>query len=218
MDQIYEVLKDRILLGKIAPGERIVEHMIAKDFKTSRTPIRGALQRLMQDGLVERVLQGGLRVTVITPQMVREVFGIRAALEVYAGELACDNMDAATLLELKNMSRSARRLLSGHDTNSADSLMTLWQINTSFHETICRAAGSDFLLKVINQMNDLIGRFRFLSLKKNRRRAWDDHESMIRYLESKDKAKLIDLMKAHIELAASDALKALENDQWEKEV
>ena len=217
LDQIYEALKERILLGRIAPGERIIESTVAKDFHTSRTPIRGAFQRLIQDGLVERVLQGGLRVTVITPQMIKEVFGIRAVLEVYAGELACDNIEAETLVKLKDMSRQARKLLSGREANNPDGLMTFWQINSSFHETIYRAAGSKQLLKVINQLNNLVRRFRFLSMRKTRIRAWDEHESIIRYLESKDKSKLGELMKAHVELAASDALKALENDQWEKD-
>lgn len=217
LDQIYEALKERILLGKIAPGERIIESTVAKDFHTSRTPVRGAFQRLIQDGLVERVLQGGLRVTVITPQMIKEVFGIRAVLEVYAGELACDNIEAETLVKLKSMSRQARELLNGREANNPDGLMTFWQINNSFHETIYRAAGSKQLLKVINQLNNLVRRFRFLSMRKTRIRAWDEHESVIRYLESKDKLKLGELMKAHVELAASDALKALENDKWEKD-
>ena len=218
LDQIYEALKERILLGQIAPGERIIESTIAEELKTSRTPVRGAFQRLIQDGLVERVLQGGLRVTVITPRMIREVFGIRAVLEVYAGELACDNIEVETLEKLKNMSRQARKLLSSPEVDHPDGLITLWQINTSFHETIYRAAGSEHLLKVISQLNNLVRRFRFLSLRKTRVRAWDEHETIIRYFELKDKAKLGNLMKAHVELAASDALKALENDQWEKEV
>jgi len=217
LDQIYEALKERILLGKIAPGERIIESVIAEDFRTSRTPVRGAFQRLIQDGLVERVLQGGLRVTVITERMIQEIFGLRAVLEVYAAELACDNIDADMLLKLKNISRQARELLSRPEANNPDGLMKLWQISTSFHETIYRAAGSEQLLKMISQLNNLVRRFRFLSLRKTRTRAWDEHESMIRYLESKDRVKLGKLMKAHVELAASDALKALGNDKWEKE-
>lgn len=74
------------------------------------------------------------------------------------------------------------------------------------------------MLKLIGQLNSLVRRFRFLSMRKTRVRAWDQHELMIKLLEDKDKAKLGELMKAHIESAASDTLKALENDQWEKDV
>ena len=217
-DQIYEVLKERILLGKITLGERIIENNIAEDLKTSRTPVREAFQRLVQDGLVERVPQGGVRVTVITPRMIKEVFGIRAVLEVYAVELACDNIEVETIIKLKELAQQARKLLSSPEANDPEGLITLWKINTSFHETIYRAAGSEHLLKLVSQLNSLVRRFRFLSMRKTRIRAWDQHELIIKYLVDKDKAMLGELMKAHIEEAASDTLKALENDKWEKDV
>jgi len=217
-DQIYGVLKELILLGKIAPGERMIESNIAEDLRTSRTPVREAFQRLTQDGLVERVPQGGVRVTVITPRMVREVFGIRAVLEVYAVELACDNIDIETIIKLKELAQHARKLLSSPEANAREGLITLWKINTSFHETIYRAAGSEHLLKTVDQLNSLVRRFRFLSMRKTRIRAWDQHELVIKYLEDKDKVVLGELMKTHIEEAASDTLKALENGKWEKDV
>jgi DNA-binding GntR family transcriptional regulator len=217
-DQIYELLKGRILLGKIPPGERMIESTIAEELKTSRTPVREAFQRLVQEGLVERVVQGGVRVTVTTPQMIKEVYGIRAVLEAYAVELACDNMDAETLLELKEMARQARKLLSSPEANRPEGWSALWRINTSFHETIYRATGSEHLLRVISQLKDMVMRYRFLSLRKTRIRAWDEHELMIKYFESKDKAKLFALTKAHVEVAASDAIKSLESGEWEKDV
>jgi len=217
-DQIYEFLKKNILLGKIAPGERIIESRIAEDLKTSRTPVREAFQRLVQDCLVERVTQGGVRVSVITPRMIKEVFGIRGVLEVYAVELVCDNIEAETIIKLKELAQQARKLLSSPEANDPEGLITLWKINTSFHETIYRATGSEHLLKLVGQLNSLVRRFRFLSMRKTRIRAWDQHELIIKYLEDKDKAVLGELMKAHIEEAASDTLKALENGQWEKDV
>jgi GntR family transcriptional regulator, rspAB operon transcriptional repressor len=217
-DQIYEVLKERILLGKIASGERIIESNLAENLKTSRTPVREAFQRLVQDGLVERVPQGGVRVTVITPRMIKEVFGIRAVLEVYALQLACDTIEIEAILKLKDLARQARRLLVSPGANDPERLITLWEVNTLFHETIYRAAGSEHLLKMISQLNSLVRRFRFLSMRKTRTRAWDQHELIIRYLEDRDKPRLGELMKLHIESAASDTLKALENDQWEKDV
>jgi len=217
-DQIYDVLKERILLGRIAPGERIIESTIAEELKTSRTPVREAFQRLVQDGLVERVLQGGVRVPLITPQMIKEIYGIRAVLEVYAVELACDNIDIETLQKLKEMALQARKVLGSPDANRPEGWIALWRINTAFHESICKAAGSEYLLKILSQLKDLVMRFRFLSLRKTRIRAWDEHELIIRYLENKDKYQLKELMKAHIELAKADALKSLESSEWEKDV
>src|SRR4030043_1970380 len=119
-DQIYEVLKELILLGKIAPGERMIESNIAEDLRTSRTPVREAFQRLVQDGLVERVPQGGVRVTVVTPRMIKEVFGIRAILEVFAVELACDQIDEEPIRKLKELAQQARKLLSSPEANAPE--------------------------------------------------------------------------------------------------
>ena len=155
-DQIYEFLKENILLGKIAPGERIIESRIAEDLKTSRTPVREAFQRLVQDGLVERVTQGGVRVSVITPRMIKEVFGIRGVLEVYAVELVCDNIEAETIIKLKELAQQARKLLSSPEANDPEGLITLWKINTSFHETIYRATGSEHLLKLVSCLGNTL--------------------------------------------------------------
>jgi GntR family transcriptional regulator, rspAB operon transcriptional repressor len=218
LDQIYDVLQERIQLGTIAPGERLIEITVAEDLKVSRTPVRGAFQRLIQDGLVERVPQGGVRVAVITPRMIREVFGIRAVLETYAVELACDNVDARTIRELKDLARRGRRLLATPDANRPEGWIALWRLNTAFHETLCGAAGSEYLIKLLNQMKDLVMRYRLLSMKKSRIQACDDHELMIRYLESGDKVNLGELMKSHVEMARSDALKSLASGEWEKNV
>lgn len=150
--------------------------------------------------------------------MIKEVFGIRAVLETYAVELACDNIDAETLLKLKEMAKKARKILSSSEANKVEGWIALWRINTSFHETICRTAGSEHLLKVLSQLKDLVMRFRFMSLRKTRIRAWNEHELIINFLESKNKSMLKELIKAHVDLAASDALKSLESGEWEKDV
>jgi DNA-binding GntR family transcriptional regulator len=167
---------------------------------------------------VERILQGGVRVTVITSQMIKEVYGIRAVLEVYAADLACDNINAETVLKLKEMAGQAREILSSPEANRPEGWIKLWRINTLFHESICKATGSEHLPKILGQLKDLVMRFRFLSLRKTRIRAWDEHELIIKYLENKDKSGVKQLMKAHVELATSDALKSLESGEWEKDV
>jgi GntR family transcriptional regulator, rspAB operon transcriptional repressor len=217
-DQVYEVLKEQILLGRIALGERMIAGATAEALQTSRTPVREAFQRLVQDGLAERLVQGGVRVTMITPQRIREIFGIRAVLETYAVELACDNVDARTIRELKDLARRARRLLATPDANRPEGWIALWRLNTAFHETLCGAAGSEYLIKLLNQMKDLVMRYRLLSMKKSRMQACDDHELMIRHLENRDKVNLRELMKSHVEMARSDALKSLASGEWEKDV
>ncbi|MBW1944610.1 MAG: GntR family transcriptional regulator, partial [Deltaproteobacteria bacterium] len=73
IDQIYHQLLERIQLGEIASGERLIETQVAGSLDTSRTPVREAFRRLEQDGIVERLPQGGVRVAPVTMEMVSEI-------------------------------------------------------------------------------------------------------------------------------------------------
>ena len=72
----------------------------------------------------------------------------------------------------------------------------MWQLSTAFHETLCRAAGNGCLLRTLNGLKELVMRLRFLSLRKTRIRAWDQHDLMIGYIEKQDKEALAGLMRA----------------------
>jgi DNA-binding GntR family transcriptional regulator len=213
-EQVYTILKERILLGEIPCGHRMIECTISADLQTSRTPIRESFHRLIQDGLVERVPQGGVRVCRITPQMIKEVYGIRAVLEEYAGELACENITPDELARLKEMLPAANELLHSPEGCSREILIEMWSLNTTFHETIYRAARSEQLLKTLSNLKHLVIRFRFLSMRKTRIRAWEEHTLMVEYLEKKDRKNLKMLMKSHTLLASEDALKTLDDDKW----
>jgi len=208
-DQVYELLRDRIILQEIQSGERLVEREVAAGLKISRTPIREAFRRLEQDGLVVRVPQGGMRVTEMSPEMTKEVFGIRAVLEAYAGELACQRVEASTLEELKRILEEARRVLEPGRFDPAVHMTDLFRLNTLFHDTICQAAKSEYLVKMIKNVRMLILRFRTLSIQDEQARiqAWREHRRMIELLETGDKEKMSRLARKHVLGAGKVALK-----------
>jgi DNA-binding GntR family transcriptional regulator len=110
-DQIYERLKQQILHGEIEPGERLMQIQVAESLKASRTPVREAFRRLEQDGLVERVPRGGVRVTRLELETIQDVFGIRKVLEAYAIELACDRITGDEIAALKRLMSQAGETL-----------------------------------------------------------------------------------------------------------
>lgn len=77
-------LRDEILSGTLAPGQRLIEDQIRLRFSISRAPLREALRLLTQQGLVEHLPRRGARVTELSPTDVDQLFGIRAALEQHA--------------------------------------------------------------------------------------------------------------------------------------
>jgi GntR family transcriptional regulator, rspAB operon transcriptional repressor len=207
-DQIYERLKQQVLYGEIEPGERLMQNQVAETLKASRTPVREAFRRLEQDGLVERVPQGGVRVTRLDIEAVQEVFGIRNVLEAYAVELACGRITVEETDSLKRLVKQAGELLASGEPGRERKIKRLFELNSQFHDTIYRAAGNSYLIGMINSLRFIVGRLRFLGLRADSTwsRAWDEHEQLIGLLEKKDKESAARLLKTHLVNAVSDVL------------
>src|SRR5258708_35688125 len=94
-------MRDWIIDGPLQPGEPLRDEALAEALGMSRTPIREALQRLEDDGLVVTTTARRTFVSPVTLTQAREVFPIVAALEGLAGRLAMAHTDAATLAEMR---------------------------------------------------------------------------------------------------------------------
>ncbi len=207
-DQIYERIRQQILHGEIEPGERLMQNQVAENLRASRTPVREAFRRLEQDGLVERVPQGGVRVTHLDIEAIQEVFGIRNVLEAYAIELACGRITAEEIESLKQLVNQAGELLSSSELGRETKIKRIFELNTQFHDTIYRASGNSYLLGMINSLRFIVGRLRFLGLRADSTwsRAWEEHAQLIGLLERRDKESAARLLKTHLANAVSDVL------------
>ncbi len=207
-DQIYERLKQQILHSEIEPGERLMQNQVAESLETSRTPVREAFRRLEQDRLVERVPQGGVRVTLIDSDTIKEVFGIRGVLEAYAVELACDRIPPEEIATLKQLMRQAKDLLEANELDRETKIRGLFELNSQFHDTIYRASGNSYLMGMINILRNIVSRLRFLGLRTHSTwsLAWDEHAQLIGLLEKKDRESAVQFIQKHLVNAASDVL------------
>ena len=99
-DQLYHAIRERILTWEIAPNDLLVEARLAEEYNVSRTPIRGALALLSQDGLIEVLPRVGYRVSSISVQDLHEIFDLRILLE---GEAAFRAATIAVEEELETL-------------------------------------------------------------------------------------------------------------------
>jgi len=204
-DQIYEYLKTRILYGEIEAGERLTQERVAEQFKVSRMPVREAFRLLEQDRLVEKLPQGGFRVTSITMETIRHVFGIRAALEAYAIELACDRISEETIGKLGNIKQQAHEVLKKDSLDESEKVKGFFDLNTEFHDTIYEATGNPYLIKIILQLRNLVLRMRAIGLREVSTwvQVWEEHGELLAGLKRKDKETASRCIRQHIENAAS---------------
>lgn len=136
---VYEQLRRAIVEGAIRPNERLIEIELAEQLDVSRTPIRESLQRLAADGLIESRPRGGWVVREHSPDEIREIFEVRAALEGFAAGLAAKRATDEML----------RRVVAIHEQYIAtiDNVPRghLVEHNDEFHDAVIAAAANSRL-------------------------------------------------------------------------
>jgi DNA-binding GntR family transcriptional regulator len=138
----YEALRGAILLGRLQPGERVVEAEIARQMGISRGPIREAVRQLEQDGLVEYQPRRGVIVASLTREQVLDAYSVRAELEGFAARLAAERIAPADLEHLTELLEVMRRHARAHDAEA------LLQADVAFHKHISTLAGNRVLLRL----------------------------------------------------------------------
>jgi DNA-binding GntR family transcriptional regulator len=139
VERAYEGIRRRILEGALRPGDHLGEEQLAVLTRTSRTPVREALRRLVSEGLIITGPNRRNYVAEFDPAEVDAVFEIRVRLESYAAELACKRINDA---ELARLTELADRIEGLGPEVSNRSLADFLELNNTFHEVILGAAGS----------------------------------------------------------------------------
>lgn len=191
---VYENLKRAVVTGDVAAGTRMVENRMADVLGISRTPIREAFHKLEREHLVRRSPGGGFFVVGLTRSDVEETFGIRSVLESYAASLAALKHEDEELLPLEKKIQEFQDQL---DKGKLDGLPT---INTEFHDMLFALSRSPRLVKMINDLRDLIFRFRnvILKIEDMARLSNEDHRLMLDHIRRRDAEKVERLVKEHI--------------------
>jgi DNA-binding GntR family transcriptional regulator len=101
-EEAYDMLRAAILGGRLQPGERIVEADIARQMRTSRSPVREAVRKLEHETLVEYVPRRGTIVVGLSREDVADAYQLRAHLEAYGARLAATRASALQLAHLRN--------------------------------------------------------------------------------------------------------------------
>jgi DNA-binding GntR family transcriptional regulator len=206
-DHIYETLRNDIIRGEIPLGHRLFEIEVAKTFDASRTPVREAFRRIEQDGLAERLPQGGIRVIELDEQTIRDLFNLRAILEVHAVELSCKRMTAEEVAMLKQIKAQAYELLKSGNLESEFALNLLFDLNSRFHDAIYNATRSKFLIRLLVNICAVVLSLRTISIRLDSvRKVWEEHSRLIDLLERRDTRAAVKLMNQHVADSAVQVL------------
>ena len=138
-DEVYSRLRSAIIAGHFAPGERFVERALTERLQVSRTPIREAIKRLEQEGLVVCYPHRGCFVRNPSYDEAREAYEMRRVAEGVAGELAATRATAAELQAICDLLAATRARLEAGDREE------ILLRNDEFHRLQARGARNTFL-------------------------------------------------------------------------
>lgn len=151
----YLGVRDLLLAGDIAPGERLNEVRLAERLGMSRTPIRWALIELEHIGLVRALATGGFVARRFSLPEVDDAMVLRGCLEGVAARLAAERgIDGAIRREFRALLSDGGKLV-GAVQISAEQQRGFAQLNEQFHSLLARAAANDALLRAIDNNNRL---------------------------------------------------------------
>lgn len=214
-DVVFNTLRQAILKGELAPGERLMEIQLAEKLGVSRTPIREAIRKLELEGLVLMIPRKGAEVAKISEKSLRDVLEVRRSLEELAIELACQRMSEDELDELGLAQKAFREAIAGGVA------MNIAEKDEHYHDIIYMGTGNDKLMQMLNNLREQMYRYRLEYIKDEDKRQvlLVEHDYILAALKSRSIAEAKTAMREHIdnqEITVSYNIKEQEQEQEQK--
>lgn len=194
-DAIYAHVKRRIVLNELRPGVALTELGLAAELGCSQGPVREALMRLQEDGLVQRSGHRGTTVTPLDPEEAEEILALRRRIEVRGALRAARAVDQAALKRLAGLRRSMQAAAESGDEYA------LIALDTDFHLEIFRLSGLRALEQILVRC----------ILHSHRQKLWEPrhrrpltetaarHDALFAPLAARDGPALADALGIHID-------------------
>ena len=194
-EMVYEELKMQILKGSIIPGTRMMEVELAEEMGVSRTPIREAIRKLEKEGLVTIEPRRGAYASMISTEDMVEILEVRQDLEGLAAYFAANRMTDEQMAELKEVSNNYNEAV------KRGKMEDMIKYDTRFHHIIVESCHNKILVQMIEQLQELVLRFRYIYYD-NFRRAEnmpEEHEAIVAAISEGDADKARAAADIHID-------------------
>ncbi|MBE6538816.1 MAG: GntR family transcriptional regulator [Ruminococcaceae bacterium] len=205
--RVYEALEDAILAGEFKAGTPLTELGVSEKLGVSRTPVRAALHRLDEEGLVELSPNRGAVVVGVTGDDLVDIYRIRMRLEGLASAMAAEKMTEEDKKALRDKVELSEFYIQRRDTEN------IKELDTAFHSEIYKKSGSRMLCKILSDLHRSIRAYRKLSLSAEGRLEVSvrEHREILEAILRSDAAEAERLTALHIENAMKSTLGAIDN-------
>jgi DNA-binding GntR family transcriptional regulator len=200
---IADQLRELIVQGAFRPGQQVNESALASQLNTSRGPLREALQRLCQEGILVSKRNRGVFVLDLSAEDVREIYAVREAVELAAANSLLDSgpeQVTDTCQELKGIIKDMAKQVAASDWQA------IARLDMQFHTAFVSGAGNNRLIRIYATLA-AESRMCILSLEVAYPRIdvlVQEHQAILDLLEARDRSGLKQAIKRHMQKAVED--------------
>ncbi len=193
-DEIYRQILDAISCGDVGPNERLIQEKLAAELRVSRTPVREALLRLEQEGILEIIDRTGFIIRKLNPDEVHEIYHARAAIEGHAAHILAHTADAGCVARL-------RQLIAREENLNSRKTVDYFNANRAIHRAIVLESGNRYLLEMFDNIWNRGTSFHlFATLEKiDLSRSLGGHDALCDPIAAGDPLKAAETMRDHIQ-------------------
>ena len=207
-DTVYTLLRERILGGTFAPGERLHVEALAQQLNVSQTPLKGALALLVADGLVEVQPRRGTFIAQVSPRQISELLSIRRALELLASETILAHITSEDIAYLRDLVEKIEH---------ATDVDVHYRGNYELHKRLVELSGNRKLAEFYTELNGHI----HMALIHASSHRWRlragaeaaEHRAIVDALAQRNLAALQTAVTAHLTRAAASLMADLEKQK-----
>jgi DNA-binding GntR family transcriptional regulator len=193
-DRVHHILRQAILSLELKPGDPLSEEEMAKQLGVSKTPVRSAIHRLAEEGLVVKQPYKGVFVEEMSTQKMEAIFQVRAVLEGLAAYLA------APYFTQENIDRSQKLLQKSEQALASGDTTACMQFGKEFHMLIHSRVNNDYLQSLLSNVDAHLQRYRLhiAQIPGRLSKSVQEHQHVLEALKSGDSILAESAMRKHL--------------------
>jgi len=194
-NQVYRIIKDRIIWHEIKMRKRIIDKKLAEELGVSRSMVRQVFTTLVKEELLIIIPRNGFYVREITKKEIEEIYDIRKILEVYAIKRAIPRISDRDIAELEKVFREPKK---SSEEKGAENFV---KIDIKLHDLIIDNCNNSHIKKIIDRFKNLVNFYRFADQHKISRakELYFEHFEILKSIKKKNTELATELMANHIE-------------------
>lgn len=204
-ESVLQTLRQAIVCGELKPGERLMEIPLSESMGVSRTPVREALRKLEEEGLVIVEKNKGASVAPITERDLIDVLEVREVLDELSVRLACKNRTENEVALLHKNMKAFPAVIATKDTEKITSH------DVAFHDIIYESTGNKRLMQMMHHIQLDIYRYRleYIRVDEYHSSIYEEHDRIAEAIEKQDVEEAAAAIRLHLKNQRETILKNL---------